>query len=93
VVPFFLLLGVIMVFAMHAGFAFLEVGTLLEILYALAPGGLVYWLLNKLLGLHLRQEEEDRGNDLSVHHIHACPEDTVKSRRFYHFGFFLTSPC
>ncbi len=53
-------------------------GTLLAILYALATGGIVYWILNKTLGLRLSQEEEYRGSDLSVHHIHAYPEDTVK---------------
>jgi Amt family ammonium transporter len=52
-------------------------GTLLAILYALATGGLVYWFLNKTMGLRLTQEEEYRGSDLSVHHIHAYPEETV----------------
>ena len=53
-------------------------GTLLAIFYALATGGLVYWLLNKMMGLRLSQEEEYRGSDLSVHHIHAYPEETVQ---------------
>ena len=41
-------------------------------------GGIVYWLLNKTMGLRLTQEEEYRGSDLSVHHIHAYPEETVQ---------------
>jgi ammonium transporter, Amt family len=52
-------------------------GTLLAILYALATGGIVYWTLNKTMGLRLSQEDEYRGSDLSVHHIHAYPEETV----------------
>jgi Amt family ammonium transporter len=53
-------------------------GTLLAIFYALTTGGLVYWTLNKTMGLRLSQEEEYRGSDLSVHHIHAYPEETVQ---------------
>ena len=53
-------------------------GTLLAIFYALATGGLVYWVLNKTMGLRLSQEDEYRGSDLSVHHIHAYPEETVQ---------------
>jgi Amt family ammonium transporter len=53
-------------------------GTLLAIIYALVTGGLVYWTLNKTMGLRLTQEEEFRGSDLSVHNIHAYPEETVK---------------
>lgn len=53
-------------------------GSLLAVLYALATGGIVYWLLNKTMGLRLSQEEEYRGSDLSVHHIHAYPEETVQ---------------
>ncbi|MDZ4185478.1 MAG: ammonium transporter [Desulfuromonadales bacterium] len=53
-------------------------GSLLAIIYALVTGGLVYWTLNKTMGLRLSQEEEFRGSDLSVHNIHAYPEETVK---------------
>lgn len=52
-------------------------GTLLAIFYALAIGGSVYWILNKTMGLRLSEDEEYRGSDLSVHHIHAYPEETV----------------
>jgi Amt family ammonium transporter len=53
-------------------------GTLLAIFYALVTGGIVYWTLNKAMGLRLSEEEEYRGSDLSVHHIHAYPEETVQ---------------
>ena len=53
-------------------------GTLLAILYALTTGTIVYWTLNKTMGLRLSQEDEYRGSDLSVHRIHAYPEETVQ---------------
>lgn len=53
-------------------------GSTLAIVYALATGGIVYWILNRTMGLRLSQEDEYRGSDLSIHHIHAYPEDTVK---------------
>jgi Amt family ammonium transporter len=44
---------------------------------ALLSGGLVYGVLNKVLGLRLSQEEEFEGADLSVHRIKATPEQEV----------------
>lgn len=53
-------------------------GSVFAIIYALVTGGVVYALITKGIGFRLTDEEEYRGSDLSVHHIHAYPEDYVK---------------
>jgi Amt family ammonium transporter len=53
-------------------------GTLFAIAFALVTGFIVYTLINKGIGYRLSDEEEYRGSDLSIHHIHAYPEDYVK---------------
>jgi Amt family ammonium transporter len=52
-------------------------GSLSAILFALANGFLVYWLLAKTVGIRLTAEEELAGADLSVHNIGAYPEGYV----------------
>ena len=53
-------------------------GSLLAVVYALVTGGLVYGAIHNLFGYRLDSEEEFAGADLSLHHIHAYPEDYVK---------------
>ena len=49
-------------------------GTLLGIGIAVSGGTLVYYLINKLVGLRLDEEQEYNGADLSIHNISATPE-------------------
>jgi Amt family ammonium transporter len=49
-------------------------GTACVLAFALLTGGLVYGVLNAVLGLRLTQEEEFEGADLSVHRIKATAE-------------------
>lgn len=53
-------------------------GTVLAIVVALAVGFVTYGVIHKTVGFRLGDEEEFRGADLSIHHIHAYPEDNVK---------------
>jgi Amt family ammonium transporter len=53
-------------------------GTLAAILFALASGFLVYGTLKKTVGIRLDEEEEFNGPDLSIHHIGAYPEESVR---------------
>jgi Amt family ammonium transporter len=53
-------------------------GSLLAVTYALVTGFVVYKLIDKVSGFRLDQEQEFAGADLSVHHINAYPEDTVR---------------
>jgi Amt family ammonium transporter len=52
-------------------------GSLLAVVYALATGFVVYYLISKTIGFRLDQEDEFAGPDLSIHKIHAYPEDRV----------------
>lgn len=52
-------------------------GSLSAILFALANGFAVYWLLSKTVGIRLTAEQELAGSDLSVHNIGAYPEGYV----------------
>lgn len=52
-------------------------GTLLAIAYALVTGFVVYGVLAKTVGIRLNDEEEFAGADMSIHQIHAYPEDSV----------------
>ena len=53
-------------------------GSLSAVVFALANGFVVYWLLSKTVGIRLTDEEEFGGADLSIHSIDAYPEDQVK---------------
>jgi Amt family ammonium transporter len=53
-------------------------GTLAAIVVALASGFLVYGALNKTVGIRLNEDEEFAGPDLTIHHIGAYPEDSVR---------------
>ncbi|PNU20177.1 ammonium transporter [Geothermobacter hydrogeniphilus] len=54
------------------------IGTLLAIVFALVVGFVVYGVIAKTVGFRLEDEEEFRGPDLSIHNIHAYPEESVK---------------
>lgn len=54
------------------------IGTLLAIAFALVVGFVVYGVIAKTVGFRLEDEEEFRGPDLTIHHIHAYPEESVK---------------
>jgi len=54
------------------------IGTVLAILIALAVGFVTYGMIHKTMGFRLNDEDEFAGADLTIHHIHAYPEDTVK---------------
>jgi len=53
------------------------VGSLMAIAYALVTGFIVYGVLAKTVGIRLNDDEEFAGADMSIHHIHAYPEDAV----------------
>ncbi len=53
------------------------VGTLCVLGLALCTGGLVYGILQKVMGLRLSHEEEFDGADLTLHRIKASPEQEV----------------
>ncbi|SDU98833.1 ammonium transporter, Amt family [Pseudomonas mucidolens] len=64
----FIRFGAVMVLALHAGFAFLEVGTIRQKNQVNA--------LSKILSdLRLPQEEEYYGANLSIHQIGAVSQD------------------
>ena len=68
------------VFGGSGGVSFVSqlLGSLFAIAFALVTGFVVYTLIHKGIGYRLSDEEEYRGSDLSIHHIHAYPEDYVK---------------
>ena len=53
-------------------------GSVLALFWAVAMGTLVYGALKKISGIRLKEEEEFRGADLSIHRIDAYPEEHVK---------------
>jgi len=53
-------------------------GTLSAIIMALGSGFLVYGVLHKTVGIRLNEDEEFAGPDLSIHHIGAYPEESVR---------------
>ncbi len=53
-------------------------GTLAAIVFALGSGFLVYGVLHKTVGIRLNEDDEFAGPDLSIHHIGAYPEESVK---------------
>ena len=50
-------------------------GTALAIVIALVGGCIVYWLIDKAMGLRLNPEEEFTGADLTIHKVSATPEN------------------
>jgi Amt family ammonium transporter len=62
------------------GVSFLSqlVGSLLAVGYALITGFVVYFVIDKVSGFRLSEEDEFAGPDLSIHQIHAYPEENVR---------------
>jgi len=54
------------------------IGTVMAAAYALVVGFVVYSVIQKTVGFRLDEEDEFRGPDLSIHHVHAYPEEVVK---------------
>ena len=54
------------------------IGTVAGAGYAFAVGFAVYGVLKATTGLRLREEQEMRGADLSLHHIGANPESDIR---------------
>ncbi|HKJ04672.1 MAG TPA: ammonium transporter [Geopsychrobacteraceae bacterium] len=52
-------------------------GSLMAVAYALATGFLVYFVVDKTLGFWMNEDDEFAGADLSIHNIHAYPEERV----------------
>ncbi len=52
-------------------------GSLLAIVYALVSGFAVYFLIDKAFGFRLEADDEFTGPDLSIHRVHAYPEERV----------------
>jgi Amt family ammonium transporter len=50
------------------------IGTLLGLVIAFVGGYIVYFIMNKAVGIRLSAEEEFNGADLSIHKITATPE-------------------
>jgi Amt family ammonium transporter len=57
------------------------VGSLMGAAFGAVAGLVIYGLVDKVLGLRLTAEEEQRGADLSVHKIGANPEEDVRMGR------------
>jgi len=53
-------------------------GSLLAVAYALVTGALVYALISRGIGFRLSEEDQFAGPDLTIHQIHAYPEDYVR---------------
>jgi Amt family ammonium transporter len=53
-------------------------GRLAAVIFALASGFAVYGILSRTVGIRLKEEDEHAGADLSIHHIDAYPEDSIR---------------
>lgn len=53
------------------------IGTLIAIVIALVFGFTVYLILDKIFGIRLEKEEEQRGSDLAIHNVESYPEDAT----------------
>ena len=62
-------------------FASQLVGSLMGAAYGLVAGFVIYAVVDKVLGLRLTAEEEQRGADLTIHKIGANPEEDVRTGR------------
>ena len=54
-------------------------GTAAAIGYAAVVGSVVYFALKYTVGIRLTREEELRGSDISIHRVHAYPEQDMGS--------------
>lgn len=52
-------------------------GSLMAVVYALLTGFVVYFLIDKIFGFRMNEDDEFVGPDLSIHNIHAYPEERV----------------
>lgn len=64
--------------AMVGGVLFSLVGSLLAVVYALITSYVVYKIIDKISGFRLNEDQEFIGADLTIHHINAYPEETLK---------------
>ena len=53
------------------------IGSVIAIIIAVGFGFGVYKILDKLVGIRLSKEEEQRGSDLSIHNIESNPEEAT----------------
>lgn len=56
------------------------IGTFLAIVVALVFGFAVYIVLDKMFGVRLSKEDEERGSDLAIHNIGSNPEDATNTK-------------
>jgi len=53
------------------------IGNLIAIVFALASGFTIYYLLKSTVGIRLSEQEEIMEADLSIHRIEAYPEEAL----------------
>lgn len=53
------------------------IGSAVAIVIAVGFGFAVYKILDKLVGIRLSKEEEQRGSDLAIHNIESNPEEAT----------------
>ena len=53
------------------------IGSLIAVVIALGFGYAVYKILDVTVGIRLDPEEEQKGSDLTIHHIASNPEETI----------------
>ncbi len=53
------------------------IGSVIAIIIAVGFGFAVYKILDKLVGIRLSKEEEQRGSDLAIHNIESNPEEAT----------------
>ena len=53
------------------------IGSVAAIVVALGFGYAVYKILDVTVGIRLDPEEEQKGSDLTIHHIASNPEETI----------------
>jgi len=54
------------------------IGSLMAVAYALVTSYVVYKVIDRVSGFRLNEDQEFRGADLTVHHINAYPEESIK---------------
>jgi Amt family ammonium transporter len=62
-------------------FASQLIGSLMGAVYGAIAGLVIYYAVDKLVGLRLGAEDEHRGADLAIHSIGANPEEDVRTHR------------
>jgi len=53
------------------------IGSAVAIVIAVGFGFAVYKILDKLVGIRLSKEDEQRGSDLAIHNIESNPEEAT----------------